>query len=459
MITQFDIFKQNKKLILDSDTVQRFLNYDLFRDLYDGNFKTAFYQTYSKICAKYPLDTTTAQTFVELNLFYALTDFYKNLLTNQGLFINVDERVQKIWDKTELENNFISVLKEVYVDVSRYGNGLFKVTFGDYFPQIQSVSPTCWIPVFKKGNINDVDGHIIINTLKDFVNGREYVYKLIEKHKKGSVENELWLYRNNTYAELLDVEKELEIPAFDDFSEIWDDFLIFPVKNTSESDEYFGQSDYIRCKSLVEELMLTISQNSKVLNRHANPKMTGSNENLELNPVTGKVEFPNKDFITVGRDGIKAEYITADLQENAVKEHIENLMKFFYIITKTPPQAYGMDLSAAMSGESLRKIFLMPLAKIDDIKQVSFNNALQNVVKCAMALNATPVNYVKIDWGNPVPEDKSEQIENSSKRISNGTLSKLSAIVELDNVSPADASVELEKIAMEQNLKNNSPEI
>ena len=78
MITNFNIVQENKKLNLDSDSVSRLLNYDLFRDLYDGNFKTAFSKTYSKICAKYPLDTTTAQTFVELNLFFALTDFYKN---------------------------------------------------------------------------------------------------------------------------------------------------------------------------------------------------------------------------------------------------------------------------------------------------------------------------------------------------------------------------------------------
>ncbi len=450
MITNFDIVSKNKKLNLDNATVGRLLNYDLFRDLYEGNFKTAFAKTYSKICAKYPLDTTASQTFVELNLFYAITDFYKNLLTNQGLFVNVNGSFQKIWDEIQEKNNFISVLKEVYVDVSRFGNGLFKTVFGKEGVEITSVSPASWFPVFNKGNINDILGHIIINTLTDFVNGKTFTFKLLEKHRRGSVEYELWSYRNGAYNELLDVESELEIPQFDDFSDIWNDFLIFPVKNSSESDEYFGQSDYIRCKSVVEELMLTISQNSKILNRHANPKMTGSNENLEFNPVTGKTEFPNRDFIPVGRDGIKAEYITADLQENAVHQHVNSLMKFFHLLTKTPPQAFGLDISNNLSGESLRKIFMTSLTKIDDIKQVSFNSALQKLVQCAMALNQTPVNEVKIDWGNPIPEDKSEQIENSVKRISSGTLSKQSAIAELDNLSEYDAVKELQKIMDEK---------
>ncbi|MGN0014234.1 MAG: phage portal protein [Candidatus Gastranaerophilaceae bacterium] len=449
MITRFNIINKNGKPDFDAETVSRLLNYDLFRDLYDGNFKTAFSKTYAKICAKYPLDTTTAQTFVELNLFFAMTDFYKNLLTNQGLYINVNESFQKVWDKIEENNNFLSVLKEVYVDVSRYGNGIFKASFGDNGSEVISVSPACWFPVFRKGNTNDVEGHILINTLSDFINGKKVIYKLIEKHRKGSVENELWAFRNGGYREKLDVEKELAIPEIDDFSDVWDGFLIFPVKNTTESDEYFGQSDYIRFKSVVEELILTVSQNSKILNRHANPKMTGSNENLEFNPVTGKAEFPNKDFIPVGRDGIKAEYITADLQENAVNQHIETLMKFFHILTKTPPQAYGMDISNNISGETLRKVFMNSLTKIDDIKQVSFNPAIKNLVKCLMALNHTPVDDARIDWGNPIPEDKSELIDNSVKRISSGTLSKQSAICELDNVSKSDADIELSKISAE----------
>ncbi len=456
MITRFDIVKKNGKLDLDDDSVSRLLNYDLYKDLYQGNFKVAFSKTYSKICAKYPLDTTTAQTFVELNLFYAMTDFYKNLLTNQGLYINVNESYQSIWSEIEENNNFISVLKEVFVDVSRFGNGIFKASFGNYGSEITSISPSCWFPVFKKGNINDIQGHIIIDSLSDYVNGKHFLFKLIEKHRKGSVENELWSFKNGSFYEKINVEKELEIPEFDDFSDIWDDFLIFPVKNTTESDEYFGQSDYLKFKSVVEELILTVSQNSKILNRHANPKMTGSNENLEFNPLTGKTEFPNKDFIPVGRDGVKAEYITADLQENAVNQHIETLMKFFHILTKTPPQAYGLDISNNLSGESLRKIFMNSLTKIDDIKQVSFNGAIKNLVKCLMALNHTPVSEVKIDWGNPIPEDKSELIENSVKRLSSGIMSKQTAICELDNVSKSDADVELALIAKESQSVNKN---
>ena len=99
---------------------------------------------------------------------------------------------------------------------------------------------------------------------------------------------------------------------------------------------------------------------------------------------------------------------------------------------------------------------MVSLTKIDDIKQVSFNPALEKVVKCAMALNHTPVDDVNIDWGNPLPEDKSSMIENTVKRISNGILSRQSAICELDNISENDATLELLKIVNEKNINNIS---
>ena len=286
-------------------------------------------------------------------------------------------------------------------------------------------------------------------------NGKDVEYKKVEKHHRGFVENEVWSYQSGSFGRKLDdVELEmLGINAIDDFSEIWDDFLVFPTKNSTESDVYFGQSDYKNCKSIVEESMLTISQNSKIINRHANPKLAGSEQNLEHDPVTNERRFPDSDFLKVGSDGVKPEYITADLQADAIDKHVNTLLQFFYILTKTPPQAYGIDLSGTMSGESLRKIFIAALAKVDDIKQVSFNSTIKNVVKCAMAFNLTPVSNVQVAWGEPIPADYSEQVEVENSRVTAGTQSKLTTIMTLDKVSKEDAMVELARIEAEKEGK------
>lgn len=450
MLTTFDIAQPNKKLNLDNDSIKRMLGYQGYRAMYESDFKSAFPNTVLKIQKKYPLENTTAQTLIELNLFYALTDFFKFLMTNQGLDINVDESQQAKWGEIETNNNFITVLKEVFIDNSRFGNGLFKVILNEDKPQIFSVCPDCWFPVFEKGNLNALEGHVLIYDLEDMVNGRVRKLKRIEYIYKGKTENELWTIKNGALKDKLDIEAELGIKEIDDYSSKWNDFIIFPVKNTTESDKYFGDSDYKRCKSIVEEIMLTVSQNSKIINRHANPKLAGSEEALEVDPKTGKKGLPDNEFYRIGRDGKIPAYITADLQADAIKQHIDTLMQFFYIMTKTPPQAYGLDIAGNMSGESLRKIFMSALAKADDIKQVSFESTIKKVIECAMAFNGSPIKEVKINWGTPIPEDYSEQVINSDNRVLAGTQSKLSAIMTLDNVDEETAKKELAQIESEK---------
>ena len=450
MFTNFDI----KNTRNDADTITRLSKYSEYKDLYDGDFNKAFNSTVLKIRKRYPLDNTTAQSLININLFWALTDFFKGFLTNQGITINVDDNKQSVWDEISKQNNFISVLKEVYIDNSRFGNGLFKVALENGNVRIFSVCPDCWIPVFEKGDINNISGHILVYPLEVSENGTKKQFKKIEKHHKGYIENEIWTCVNNELGrQLTDEEMEpFNVEAIEDYSDIWDGFLLFPVKNTTESDSYFGESDYKRCKSIVEEIMLTISQNSKIINRHANPKLSGSEQNLELDPVTNVRMLPNTDFIKIGTDGVKPEYITANLQADAIQKHIDMLMNFFYILTKTPPQAYGLNIAGNMSGESLRKIFIAALAKVDDIKQVSFTSAIQNVVNCAMSFNQTPVKNVHVAWGEPIPSDYSELVNTENSRVAAGTQSKLTTIMTLDNVSEEDAQKELERIKEENTM-------
>lgn len=453
MLTTFDIDNNFKTFKWDKDDTERLRNYARYRDLYRSNFAKPFANVLRKIRMRYPLGKTTAQSLIETNLFKALTDFYKFLITNTKFSVNLDDTASRIWKDLSQQNNFLSVLKEVVIDNSRFGDALFKVALVDNEVKIFSVCPDCWFPVFNNGNLNDLAGHILLyDIVKD---GR--AYKHIEKVHKGYIENEIWEISNgNLNRQVVNIE-EFGLPAIDDFSDKWDDFVIFPVKNTTESDTYYGESDYKSCESIIEEIMLTISQNSKIINRHANPKLAGSVENTELNPVTGERHFPNSDFIAVGSDGTKPEYITVDLQAEAIKAHIETLLQFFYIMTKTPPQAYGVGLTGNMSGESLQKIFMSTIAKIEDIRTVSLNNAIIKVVQCALAFSGYPKVNASIDWGEVIKPDYSEVVKNCNDRVLANTQSKLSAIKLMDNVTDDVAQNELNQIRLEQKEESVTP--
>lgn len=451
MLTTFNTTEAIKQLKFDSADVCRLESYKRYRDLYRSDFSAPFRNVINKIRQRYPLDNTTAQTLIEVNLFRALTDFYKFLITNNDFSIVTNS--QDIWSTLAEENNFISVLKEVCIDNSRFGNGLFKVAVTDDGVKIFSVCPDCWFPVFNNGNLNELAGHILLYDLEK--NGKKY--KHIEKIHKGFIENEVWQVSNDALSFPVDT-TAFGLVEVDDFSDKWDDFVLFPVKNSCESDSYYGESDYKAVMSIVEELMLTVSQNSKIINRHANPKMAGSLENTQMNPVTGERYVPNTDFYTVGKDGVKPEYITVDLQSTAIKEHINTLMQFFYILTKTPPQAYGVDISGNMSGESLQKIFMSSVAKVEDIRAVSLNNAIKKAVKCALAFSGIQNADVSVDWGDAIKLDYTEIVKSCNDRVLAGTQSKLSAIKEIDKSTDEQAQEELNRINKEQR-QEASPDV
>ena len=394
MLTSFFIDENFKKLKWDSEDMNRLQNYSRYRELYRSEFSRPFRGVLNKLLKRYPLQNTTAQTLIEVNLFKSLTDFFKFLTTNEHFEIIIDTENQPIWDKIAEDNNFISVLKEVCIDNSRFGDALLKVSYIDNQVKIFSVCPDCWFPVFNKGNINDLAGHILIY---DIVHSGKS-YKHIEKIHKGYIENEIWEVRNNILSAQVKNIEDFGLLPIDDFSGIWNDFVLFHIKNTTESDTYYGESDYKSCESIIEEIMLTVSQNSKIINRHANPKLAGSIENTEFNPLTGERKFPNSDFITMGKDGQKPEYITADLQADAIKTHIDTLMQFFYILSKTPPQAYGIDISSSMSGESLKMIYAAAAAKVKDIRDVSLTNAVVKTVQCALAFSGVNNQQVQVNW-------------------------------------------------------------
>ena len=82
MLTTFDTTDALKNLKFDKEDITRLADYDKYRSLYRSEFSKPFSNVIQKIRQRYPLDKTTAQSLIEINLFKALTDFFKFLITN-----------------------------------------------------------------------------------------------------------------------------------------------------------------------------------------------------------------------------------------------------------------------------------------------------------------------------------------------------------------------------------------
>ena len=101
------------------------------------------------------------------------------------------------------------------------------------------------------------------------------------------------------------------------------------------------------------------------------------------------------------------------------------------------------DLSGNMSGESLQKIFMSAVAKVEDIRAVSLNNAVKKLVKCALAFSGAKYADVSVNWGNAIKLDYTEVVKTCNERVLAGTQSKLSAIKQMDKMTDEQAKEEL----------------
>ena len=98
------------------------------------------------------------------------------------------------------------------------------------------------------------------------------------------------------------------------------------------------------------------------------------------------------------------------------------------------------------------------VAKAEDIRTVSLDNAIKKTVKCALAFSGIQNADVSVDWGDAIKLDYTEIVKACNDRVLAGTQSKLSAIKEIDKSTDEQAQEELNRINKEQR-QEASPDV
>ena len=125
------------------------------------------------------------------------------------------------------------------------------------------------------------------------------------------------------------------------------------------SDSCFGEDDYSKIDGLLQELEARISQISKILDAHSNPNMYGSDDCLQIDPLTGENYFPGGTFIPVPLGGVTPQYLTWDGKLDSAWAEIEFLLQQLYILSETSAALFGkVDSGAINSGSALKDYLL-----------------------------------------------------------------------------------------------------
>lgn len=345
--------------------------------------------------------------------------------------------------------DFDSKLYTSVIDISRYGDAIIRI-YRDEFGQntFTTWDPREWYPVVTQDGTNTILKHCLCwlenrrpgETIPDW-------YLHVQIH--GTQPADLGWYEHRVY--------KMDVGANTILKQISSTIIqtglktcaVMHLKAFSVSNSIYGYDDYMPIDSILAEIMSRIGQISVILDKHADPNITGPVSMLTANERTGELELKTGKFFAVSPGEEQPKYMTWEGQLSAAFKQLEMLINQLYILSEMGAALLGSadGGSQAVSGTAMRFKMVNPLAKARRIS----NSLTRNVRMLFSALNtAIPYEHVSVLWEDGLPDDPRENIETA--KLATGATKMMpleDAIMQFFNKTNAEALTWIDKIREE----------
>jgi len=356
------------------------------------------------------------------------------------------------------KKNFLPTLYKCMLDRSMYADGLLKILYNGK-AIIKSQNPFVWFPVVTPDDAEEVQYHVLAWSYRKIENNKQQWYLKAEIHDKGSITTRV--YKLNS------IDSECKIGELIEDETILtgiDDFLIIQIPNLITTARTTGLDDYSDLNSIIQELENRITRLGQIFNKHSSPSMYGSDNAIEVDPVTNETTYNKNDgdYIALEKGEQPPGYITWDGNVEGCFKELDFLMNQLYALSETCPAAFGESRTGyAESGTALRLRMYAPLTKTNRGKMF-IDPAIKQAISIASKLdtlnnNGTflPEEEITIHWQDGLPADDKEMAEIMNIRTGGKpTISQETAIRRMDNSSEIEVQREIERIQMDE-IQNN----
>lgn len=183
------------------------------------------------------------------------------------------------------------------------------------------------------------------------------------------------------------------------------------LKSFSTSTTVYGYDDYMAIDSLLAEIMERVAQISVILDKHADPNISGPASMLTYNDATGEYYLKKGSFFAVNAGDPDPKYMVWDGHLSSAFKQLELLLNQLYIVSEMGAALLGGQdgSSQAISGTAMRFKMVGPLAKARRL-----SNSLKIPVKRLFATlcnNAVEYQSLGIEWFDGLPDDPKENAE------------------------------------------------
>jgi SPP1 family phage portal protein len=206
------------------------------------------------------------------------------------------------------------------------------------------------------------------------------------------------------------------------------------------------QPEWADVQTMIERLETVISNNADTNDYFGSPMVVVDGE------IVGFAQKGETGKVLETKNGAKVSYLTWDQAPEAVKNEIDNLLRFIYTLTDTPDISFEQMKSIggnAPSGFALKMLFLGAHLKASEKEEI-FGEGVQrriNYLKAALAKIAPPLAKGMTVNLSPkfeyyLPKNDAEKIDILNSAVSGGILSTETAIVQNPLIEDADAEKE-----------------
>lgn len=325
-----------------------------------------------------------------------------------GASAEENKKLREAADRTDVYSKLYSAV----IDISRYGDAVQRVYLDyDHKYNVTYWNPCEWFPVVSQDGTNTILYHCLCWLENLEPNERKTpIYRLhVQIHGTRPQEVGYYVHRvykmhsqTSTIGKMIKEEKVktgLSVCA------------VRHLRSFSVTNSIYGYDDYMPIDSILSEIMARIGQISVILDKHADPNITGPVSMLSRNEETGEYYLKTGKFYAVSPGEEQPKYMTWEGQLDAAFKQLELLINQLYLLSEMGAALLGdtFGSSQAISGTAMRFKMTSPLAKA---RRVS--NSLVLPVRELMAqLTGGEVSFdnISVTWLDGLPDDPREQVE------------------------------------------------
>lgn len=375
-----------------------------------------------------------------------------------------DEMTDKISDIRD-QTDFDSKLYTALIDYSRYGVTVFRLFNDDEVVDedrgnFAVWNPEEWFPILKKDGTKRIKEHVLVWRVNFGTPSNPNWYLEVQRHPtKGGyyIEERYAMDGNGATVKRKMTSKKVDTHGMP--------CLVQYVANLPSTTNIYGTSDYKIINELVLKATERMRQILHILDKHADPSMTGPTTMLSTNEQTGELEFKASQFYAVSPGEEHPEYMTWDGQLEAAFKALEQLLNQIYIMSEMGEAFFGNTRGngQAVSGTAMRYKLVSPLEKARRVSN-SFTLPLKKLMSGLIYISTgTKMRYqdINIIWEDSLPKDPREVAELT--RLQTGAPQVLPlkhALMENYDMDTVDAEHYIEEIRKDQEMWTNirSPE-